>query len=62
MMVSWNGGVQYSQIFWSERLGDICVRKYGRVEWTIVGDLLRDTREERYLKEEVWQSGVDYSW
>ena len=32
-------------------------KRCGRVEWTIVGDLLRDTREERYLKEEVLQSG-----
>ena len=41
----------------------LCViwEKYGRVEWTIAGDLLRDTRLERHLKEEVWQSGVDYS-
>ena len=36
-------------------------KKYVRVEWTIAGDLLRDTRLERHLKEEVWQSGVDYS-
>ena len=39
----------------------VIVKKDGRVEWTIVGDLLRDTRLERHLKEEVWQSGVDYS-